>query len=193
MKKTWLIVLFICLSAILFANETQSSEGKSAEGEKFFATNQRGDQFLRLAITMQFPALPKKLFPIGGSGTIGYSYFITSGFLVGGEVSFSFNATEGSNLLYVIPIMAKGGYQWTVGRFEIPLMLAVGGAFETYISRLYFGLAVKPEVGGFFRITPDWSAGLLASVWILPQWYKNTDYNRVGIFPDVSISARYHF
>lgn len=193
MKKLWLAVLFSCIFATIFAQEEQTPAENIPETEEILAINQKGDQYLRLAITLQIPVLPKKLFPVGGSGTLGYGYFFTSNFFVGGEISFSFNATDGSNILYVIPIMAKTGYQWNIGRFEIPVMVGLGGAFETYISRLYFGLAVRPETGAFFRITPDWSAGLLASVWILPQWYKNTDDNRVGIFPDVSITARYHF
>ncbi|MGL4987480.1 MAG: TP0733 family outer membrane beta-barrel protein [Treponemataceae bacterium] len=171
---------------------TDDDKAESMKNPLFFSMTQRGDQHIKISLMVDFPIQPKNL-SIGGSGSLGYAYYFTPGFFVGGDISFGFSATEGSNVFYFIPIMAVTGYQFSIGRFEIPLMLGIGGIVETYINRSYFGFGVKPEVGAFFRFNPDWSFGLLTGAWLMPQWYDDSTKNRLGVFMDVSLSVRFHF
>ncbi|MGL4982452.1 MAG: TP0733 family outer membrane beta-barrel protein [Treponemataceae bacterium] len=204
MKKL-LFCLFFCVS--IFFVHAQSGEGALGENQEhpadneagegvtnplFFSMTQKGDQHIKISIMVDFPIKPKNL-SIGGSGSLGYAYHFTPGFFLGGDISFGFSATVGSNVFYYIPIMVRTGYQFSIGRFEIPLSVGVGGIVETYINRSYFGFGVKPETGLFFRFNPDWSFGLLTGVWLMPQWYEDSRNNRLGIIMDLSLSVRFHF
>ncbi|MDR3283776.1 MAG: hypothetical protein LBS97_01190 [Treponema sp.] len=162
--------------------------------EYVFRANQRGDQFLRISLLVDLPALPamNKLF-VGGEILGGYMRFLSSSIAIGGDISFGFNGTVGSNSLILVPMVFKFMYQPVAGKFEFPFILGVGGIFETYLDRTYFGPVFKPEAGVFFRITADWSIGLTGGCLIMPQWYKDTSYNYTGIIPDVGLAARYHF
>ena len=79
-----------------------------------------------------------------------------------------------------------------IGKFEIPLFLGLGGAIERHNSNFYFGMIIKPEIGLFYRINPDWSIGATAGASIMPQWYKNPEYNYTGYILDAGVSVRYH-
>jgi hypothetical protein len=79
------------------------------------------------------------------------------------------------------------------GKIEIPLYIGIGGAAQNYVDKSYFGLAIKPEVGFFYRFSSEWSFGALAGLYILPQWFRNSDYNYTGFITDISASVRYHF
>jgi hypothetical protein len=93
----------------------------------------------------------------------------------------------------MVPIMFKFMYQTTFGKFEVPIMLGIGGVFENYLDRTYFGLGIKPEVGVLYRINAGWSLGISGGCFILPQTYSDEKYNYVGIIPDVGLIARFHF
>jgi hypothetical protein len=205
--KRFFILLEMCVLLIFFVSpafaqeeslsedEPESAPPIVAENEEFiYKANQKGDQFLRMALMGDFPVKPsmKQMF-FGGSLSIGYMYFLNGVFAIGGDVAFGFNSTIGSNMVLTIPIMFKAMYQPTIGKFEIPITIGIGGVFETYLNRTYFGFGVKPEVAVFYRITASWSAGLSGGVFILPQWFSNEAYNYTGIIADIGLTARFHF
>jgi hypothetical protein len=66
----------------------------------------------------------------------------------------------------------------------------VGFAPQTYLEKKYLGFFVKPGVSAFWRFNPDWSFGLNAAWWWVPQWAARTVH---GNFLELSVSARYHF
>ncbi len=173
--------------------DAEAPEGRQRPQSAFgYKMNRRGDQFIKISLSLDIP-LGMKGLNLGGSGTIGYSYFLFDNFSVGGEANFSYMTTIGSNVFYYVPLIARATYQFTAGRFEIPLSVGVGITFQSYLNRNYYGLIIKPEVGGYFRYSPDWSFGLAVALNVLPQWYSNKSYNRVGNILDVSASVRYHF
>jgi hypothetical protein len=190
-------LFFLCLP-IFSQEDRQPPEDQmpkiETDPEYVFRANQRGDQFLRISLLVDLPALPamNKLF-VGGEILGGYMRFLSSSIAIGGDISFGFNGTVGSNSLILVPMVFKFMYQPVAGKFEFPFILGVGGIFETYLDRTYFGPVFKPEAGVFFRITADWSIGLTGGCLIMPQWYKDTSYNYTGIIPDVGLAARYHF
>jgi hypothetical protein len=205
--KRFFILFEMCALLFFFASPVFSQEEPetedepelappaTAENEEFiYKANQKGDQFLRMALMGDFPIIPDmKHMYFGGSLSIGYMYFLNGVFAIGGDVAFGFNGTIGGNMSLTIPIMFKAMYQPTIGKFEIPITVGIGGVVETYLGRTYFGFGVKPEVAVYYRITASWSAGLSGGVFILPQWYTNKDYNKTGIIADVGLTARFHF
>jgi hypothetical protein len=129
----------------------------------------------------------------GGALFLGYNYFFTPRFFVGGEAGGMFAGTTAGNMLYVIPFGARAGYQFSAGRFEFPISFMVGGATQKYLQYDYFGLILKPAISALFRATPEWSFGINTAWWILPQWAKNSSKNMTGHFLEVTLSGRYHF
>jgi hypothetical protein len=103
-----------------------------------------------------------------------------------------FAATKGENVLFIVPMGLRIGYQFILGRFEFPLSLMVGGAPQKELDFGYFGLFLKPAASIFWRFNPDWSFGLNTAYWWVPQWPKNGP-DVYGNFLELTLSARYHF
>jgi hypothetical protein len=129
---------------------------------------------------------------VGGTGFLTYNYFLGSNLHIGGEVGGMFAGTRGENMLFIIPFGLRVGYQFVVSRFEFPLTFMIGGAAQKYLEKDYFGLFLKPGAAVYWRFNPDWSFGLNANWWIVPQWPK-TGENATGHFLEATLSARYHF
>ena len=186
LKMKRLIFLILCLVASfgLFAQEIDS--------DYVFRASQKGDQYAKLNLSLNIPNKPEQL-TFGGAGTLGYHVFLTDNFNLGGDVSFNYLKTIGNNVFYFIPFFLKAGYQFNTGKIEIPLYIGIGGAVQNYVDKSYFGLAIKPELGIYYRFSSEWSFGALAGLYILPQWFKNSDLNYTGFITDISASVRYHF
>lgn len=172
----------------------EDSDGDSyIEDEEFiYKMNQKGDQFIKIGLMVNIPLHPavNKL-KVGGAGTLGYMRFLSSNLAVGGDASFSYMTTIGRNVFTCIPLMAKVMYQFTVNKLEFPITLGIGGAFQNYIGESYFGLIIKPEVGVFYRYSPDWSFGANVGWSMMPQWTKDSSY--FGVIMDAGVTVRYHF
>lgn len=196
--KRFLALFIMCtffVTAIFAAeteNEVQPPENQEDNTEYVYSANQSGDSFIRLSLAVDIPLKPENMFT-GGSGTLGFYSFLSSWFAVGGDFSFAYSETLGSNVYYFIPLMARAMAQLTVGKFEFPILLGIGGSFQNYVDRMYFGLTIQPEIGAFYRIRQDWSAGVMCGLYIMPQWFDNEEYNYTGYIMTTTLSVRYHF
>lgn len=164
--------------------------------------NHEGDQYLRVSLNLDIPIHPLNPFDdghlnIGGMGTLGYNYFLTDSFSAGIEVGFGFNSTIGENILNYIPILLTGTWHPSLGRFEFPLTVGIGFAWETYNSYTYWpGLVIKPEAGVHYRIGDSWSIGVDVSYAFMPEFCKfwgTGDENIWMQFFNVGVVARYFF
>jgi hypothetical protein len=151
----------------------------------------RGDKMFGISVGPLFSLL-ENVGPVGGTLSLSYPYFLNSHLFVGGELQGMFIPTEGENMLYIVPMGARAGYQFVLGRFEIPLAFLIGFAPEKYLEKNYGGLFLKPSASLFWRFTPNWSFGLNTAWWLVPQW-PNNGRNKLGNFVELSLSARYHF
>ena len=184
MKRLILFMLCFTLCFSAFAQEIDS--------DYVFRASQAGDQYAHVNLSLNIPNKPEQL-KLGGSGSLGYHYFITDNITLGGNISFSYLSTLGENFFYFIPFVFKAGYQINFGKIEMPINLGFGAAIQNYIDRSYFGLVFNPNIGAYYRTSADFSFGVSGGVYILPQWYKNKTYNYTGIITDISLSVRYHF
>lgn len=193
MKRKTLGILCCLLCAGLLAAQESESEDVYIE-DSVYQMNQQGDHQIKIDLALQIPFRPSidKL-KLGGGGSLGYMYFLTDWLLIGGDVSFSYAPTIGSNQLTFIPVLFKAAAQFSVWRFEFPITVGIGPVFQNYLDRFYFGLAVKPSVGMYYRINPSWSVGLYCGLYVMPQWYMNSEYNYTALIMDAGLSARYHF
>ena len=143
----------------------------------------------------------KSQMKVGGFGALGYFYFLDPHWFLGGEVSGMFASTIGKNMYYIVPIGVKGGYQFVLNRFEIPVSMMLGVAPQSYSQQSYFGIFSKLTGGAFYRLNAEWSFGLNTGFWWVPQFTKKTrpmdSYNKNinihGFFWEISLGARYHF
>ena len=173
-------------------SQDESQDSYIEDEEFIYKMNQKGDQFIKVGLMVNIPLHPAATqLKVGGAGTLGYMRFLNSNLALGGDASFSYMTTVGKNVFTCIPLMAKVMYQFTADKFEIPVTLGIGGAFQNYIGESYFGLIIKPEVGAFFRYSPDWSFGVNVGWNMMPQWTKDSSY--FGVIMDIGATVRYHF
>jgi hypothetical protein len=167
-----------------------------------------GDQTFSISLGVAFPVVSlnsegKKIAhhfnpPVGGSGSLSYTYFLGAHFFLGLEIGVQFFYTLGENTVFIIPIGLRGGGQFLIGRFEIPLYMTIGVAPQRYLDYSYVGLFLKAGFSVYFRFNPSWSFGLAHEWSWYPQWPKK-DGNRVpnkdinAFFTSVTLAARYHF
>ena len=201
MKRLLTIAAFLLLCCSLLCAQTNEAEQEipasteeSEESEVSFNFHvlKKDDNYINLNIALSIPARPTQL-NIGGGVAIGYKHMISDLISVGGEASFSYNSTIGNNILYFIPLLAQVGIHPTFKNFEFAFTLGLGGAIENYLDRSYFGLAVKPEVEVFYKMFTEWSLGLTAGLYVLPQWYRDSSKNYTSLIPDIRIGAKYLF
>ena len=169
----------------------------------------RGDKIFTISLGVIFPA--KFYFyndreagdsnfspPVGGTGSLSYTYFLNSHLFLGGELAFKFNGTAAKNTIFFIPIGVRGGWQFVLGRFEFPLFAVIGVSILRYVSLDYVGVFTKLGGGAYFRFSPNWSFGINAD-W---SWYPQRPYENGKRAPEkdvdghvigLTLSARYHF
>jgi hypothetical protein len=213
MKRLILTALLITTAAFLFSQESadeadpekndppeltpnpgESNIPLEIQNNYTSYANQRGDQFIKITLMVDLPLAPdmEHLLP-GGTGIIGYTRFLDSSFALGGDVSFGYNVTLGSNIFTFVPILFKAMYQPAFRKFEFPISFGIGAAFENYLNRTYFGPVIKPEIAAYYRIVPEWSFGIHYGIYIMPQWFSDPSHNYTGVIQDLGISGRYHF
>ena len=164
----------------------------------------KGDQFLKVGIAGNIPLsfgnpwfTADGKMQIGGLLSIGYHYFLTKYFAVGGDIGFGFNPTIGGNIFSHIPVMLTATFQPAFGSFEFPLTIGVGAAWETYNSEKYWpGLVVRPEAGVYYRINESWAAGGNVAYKFMPQFgqlWGKSDTNIMGHYVEIEASVKYYF
>jgi hypothetical protein len=131
--------------------------------------------------------------PVGGTGSLSYNYFLNLNFFLGGEIGGIFMPTLGNNLLYIIPLGLRAGYQFYFWRFEFPVNLTVGMTWHRYLNLSYYGFFFMFVGAVYYRFNSDWSFGLTTNWCWFPQWTSERSRNVDGNFVELVLSARYHF
>lgn len=185
MKKTVLLLLCFCLACTAVTAQT----------EPIIRQNQKGDQATRIGATMILPVKPdtSKMNP-GGAISLGYDYYMSENFFLGGEASFMFNSSIGQNVLYCVPFLFNTTWQFNKGSFEFPCTLGLGYTIQSFTTYQYFGPEIRPQIGAYYRMNSTWSVGINGMVHILPEFFlKHPEYNYTKIFGGIQVGARYHF
>lgn len=200
-----LIAMILLIQVPLLAQEDNSQEETPKEFV-FNSNNRSGDQFIRIALgsnlPLNFPSVGKvfseeRKLSMGGFGYIGYQYFLTSMFSVGGEIGFGFNVSIGAHVYNFIPITSNFTFIPSVNQFEFPITLGIGFVTHTYAGLNYFpGLVVHPQAGVHYRINGSWSVGIDLGYLYMPQFnhlYDKTLENVHGQFFTTGLVVRHFF
>jgi len=207
MRKARTIVLLLLigmgLPALLAAQDEYEDPNIESDWDYYYYDAvSRGDQTFIISLGTIFPmgfyseeaAIDNKFDPsIGGTGSLAYNFYIFPQIFVGAEVGGLFIHTLGDNTLFNIFLGARGGYQFNLWRFEFPLTAVIGMVWHRYLDQGYYGLYLKGGGAAFFRASPNWSFGISADWYWLPQWTDDRSQTVYGNMVDITLSARYHF
>lgn len=182
-------------------HESNTSTAQTPITAYVYEPIRKGDHFIRMGLQMGVPlfntsakkfAIKTNIYP-GGSIFLGYAYYLNHGISLGGDLAFSFYPTLGSNLYFSVPFTFNTGYTFAITKFRIPLTFGIGGNYQAYNNTRYFSLFFRPQAGFFYQYSPEWSFGGELSWDIVPQWYKDRKFNRIGNFLNLGFAVRYHF
>lgn len=194
MKRFFSIIsVLLLLSAFVFADE--DSQGDVYDDGYVYEQNGMGDQFVKIDLGVCLPLNFKgQLYP-GIAANVGYYYFLSKYFAVGGDATIGYNYSIGQKPLTTVPLTVGGMIQPYFGKFEFPIMFTAGIATTTLLDKTYFpSFAAKFSVGAFYRYSETWSFGLSSVSYVIPHWFiSEPQKNDVGIFTSVNLSVRYHF
>jgi hypothetical protein len=197
-------LIFFLLLSILSAQEETPDEPPyippiESEWDDYAVTRYtKGDKTFHFSLGMIIPTFFSGIkdndphLSNGGMLTLGYQYYLNPNVFIGGELTGMFAFSRRKNAFFVVPMGVRIGYQFILGRIEIPVSVMVGGAAQKYVESDYFGLIISPGASIFWRYSPDWSFGLNTVWWWLPQWAKDGT-SAYGNFLELTLSARYHF
>ena len=120
-----LFSLILCTSALF--SQDYNDEDEYDDGY-VYEQNGAGDQFLKIDMGASFPLnFGNKLY-VGAAASIGYYYFLSNNFAVGGDLILGYNLSIGKKPLVTVPVTFGLLYQPYIGKFEFPFMLNVGFA-----------------------------------------------------------------
>jgi hypothetical protein len=227
--RVFLLLMGLCWfsgqGALLYAQEEEVEEIESEEEERdapdgdisietdwdgyMTELYSRGDQTFTISGGVIFPTvffnhqakvIKHNFFPVGGAGSLAYTYFLNSHFFWGIEIGLNFNYTLNQNTIFIVPIAVRTGWQFLIHRFEFPITLTAGIAPQRYLMNMSYtpGMIVKVGASGFFRFSPEWSFGLNVEWNWYPEW-PSKDGRRVpeeDIYANIigiTLAARYHF
>jgi hypothetical protein len=210
MRKAWAFLLAMLLgfglsAGTLYAQDNDSGEGGTIDSDwEIYAPEfySRGDQTFIISLGVIFPTvffnndgdtIKHNLFTVGGTGSLAYNYFLNSHISLGGEIGGMINYTAAQNVVFIIPIGARLGYQFVFGHLEVPFTLVLGFAPQKYLDYGYLGMFAKAGGSVFYRFNPDWSFGVNINWSWFPQWVKDSSKSVYGNIVDVTVAARYHF
>ena len=133
---------------------------------------------------------------LGGTGHLYYGAYLNNNVILGMEIGAMFARSPNRNNFYMVPIMFRGTYefQFKNNLFTVPVHLGAGISMTSYLDDFHVDMIFKPGAGFFWNQSSDWSFGTNLTYWWVPQIYpSDPDYNRLGNFMDMSLSAVYHF
>jgi len=197
------LIILLSLPALLFAQDDDGPDVETDWDHITAETYVRGDQSFIISLGVSFPVLfldhegnqynHNITPPVGGTGSLVYSYHLNQYLFVGGEIGLLFLPTLSRDTIFIIPLGVRIGTQLMFGRFEFPIFASIGMVWHRFLNQGYYGMYVRAGFSAFFKATMDWSFGLTTSWSWFPQWTSDPAKNRDGNFMDLTISARYHF
>jgi len=213
MRKAGALIFLLLVGPFLLMAQEDDGDNPDVEPDwDIYTTDMyaRGDQTFVISLGMPFPTVfvfydtgePQVRNhqispPLGGAGLLSYNYFLNSNVYVGAEIGGMFFPTLGGNVLYIIPLGARAGYQFYWWKLEFPVNLTVGMRWDRYLDKGYYGFFLKGGGAAYYRFSSEWSFGITGNWCWFPQWVKrdenNVNRNVDGNFFEFTLSARYHF
>jgi hypothetical protein len=201
------MLIFIFFSMPGYAEETAEEE-KPAKTRIEYHT--LGDQVFGISAGLFIPlyfnnpnlswsdsdAFTSTNLSLGGTGALYYGAFLNNNIQLGMEIGAMFAGSPNSHNFYMIPITFRGTYelQFKSNLFTVPLYIGAGINMTSYLESFNVEMILKPGAGFYWNFNSNWAFGTNVTYWWVPQIYPGErEFNRLGNFMDVSLSAVYHF
>lgn len=210
----WLLGAAWWCPPAVFSQEVEAEDPEQAEQEEVSAPRyDLGDSALSIRLGAGFPlfllateavetykdgsriALAPNL-SVMGTGAVSWNAYLNPSFTLGMEVSGAVAGDINQALLYLVPILVRGGYVINTPQFEIPLMLGLGATVMRLVDKTSVAFALQPAASFLWRATEDWSFGVTAEYWFTwePPWSGGEGNPHIfGNFVTATATAVYHF
>jgi len=130
---------------------------------------------------------------IGAVGSLSWAAYITPQFRLGADIGGNFTLSPNSNILLMLPFVARAAYVFTFYPFEVPVSLGVGMNIVKYIDKSSLDLLLRPGASFYWIYNSSWSFGFNLLYWFDMQFNTDPTKTRYGNFLEFSLSALYHF
>lgn len=197
------VILFCSAFTVLAQSNDEPDEFTPiTEG---FTEYSLGDQMLAINLGLMIPlyfnwgpdGFARTNLSVGGVGSLEWGSFINNNVAFGAELGGTFMFTPNGRALFMVPITGKVSYFFRPYPFEIPVFIGAGLNISRIDDQTKFDPILKPGASFYWAYNPEWSFGLNAVWWWVPQFYRGpkppSGDTRVGNFLELSLSALYHF
>ena len=194
--------LFLFISIPVFAQDAEEEEPEYEKVEYYTL----GDQTFSINAGLFFPlfyhdptpagdsAIADTNLGLGGTGSIAYDAYLNNNIKLGLEVGGMFAFSPNDNAFGMVPITARGTYEFHFGQFSLPLYLGAGINIITYQENVNVQFLLKPGISFYWNFNSDWSFGANLVYWWSPEIiFEDHTHDRIGNFLDFTLSAQYHF
>jgi hypothetical protein len=130
---------------------------------------------------------------LGAVGSLSWAAYITPDIRLGIDVAGNFTLSPNSNVLLMLPFVAKGAYIFSFYPFEVPISLGIGMNIVKYTTLSTIDLLLRPGAAFYWIFNSSWSFGVNANYWFDMQFNSTPSNSRYGNFLEFSLSALYHF
>lgn len=202
MRQSLLVALLVALSTGGWAQDI--------EAVPIFAFDQRnpGDRALTFNVGLAWPLFYQSLsgsiqganLSLGGMLELDLDFYLNNHWRLGGSLRGSFNASPNGNLLFLVPILFRGSYEFKFWPFSWPVSLSAGMVLVSFKQAFQMDPALQLAGGMYYHVSSQWGFGLnLVYLWIAQlygssPWHQiPQEHSRLGNFLDISLGAVYHF
>lgn len=202
--KRYLHVILILSSFAAYGQESEITE------VPVFAFDQRvlGDRVLNINLGTNLPLFFQDLsgntspanLSLGGLLGLDLEFYLNNNVRIGGTLRGTFSGTPNANLLFLVPILFRGTYEFKLWPFSFPVTLGAGINFSAFKEALQVDFAAQIGGAAYYNVSSQWGFGLNVFYLWVPQIYgasssytiKESD-SRFGNFLEISLGASFHF
>lgn len=189
------MLLLACAAAPAFAADNQSpGASQYALGDQTMSIN--AGMFVPLFLLpsgVVFLAGSPPQLTLGAVGELSWAAYVSPTIRLGVDVGGNFTLSPNSNVLLMLPLIAKAAYVFSFYPFEFPVSMGVGMNIVKYTSLSSIDLLLRPGASVYWIYNSSWSFGLNAYYWFDMQFNTAPSSTRYGSFLEFSLSALYHF
>jgi hypothetical protein len=134
---------------------------------------------------------------VGAAGSLRWGAFINNEMTIGVDLGGMFAFTITGQTLVMLPVSAMYTYAIRFYPFEVLLQAGLGINFTKLEDDLWIGPVLKPGASFYWNYTGEWSFGLQAEYWFVPEIYFGVqapvDNTAFGNFLGITATVLYHF
>ena len=177
--------------------------GFAADGTEVASQYALGDQTMSINAGLFVPlflfdnnlngALFGSQLTFGAVGSLTWAAYVTPQIRLGADVGGNFTLSPNSNILLMLPFVAKVAYVFTFYPFELPVSFGIGMNIVKYVDKSSLDLLLRPGASFYWIYNSNWSFGVNLLYWFDMQFNTDPSLSRYGNFLEFSLSALYHF